>query len=288
MKIILGLANFQKNYHKKKLYNLSLSQKIKILKNLEKNKIFEVDTSPDYGNAESLVGKYCNNNILVHSKLRAIPKIKDKVKLQQWVEKNIFETLKKIKKKRIKTYFFHGPNDLLKYEGQICYDFLNKYKDRGYFDKIGISIYEPKQYIKVLKKFDIDCIQAPANVFDNRFIEKNLSNFFMKRKIILFARSLFLQGILVDENLSFKIKDNRAKSLLLKWYNYINNNDLSMIEECLNFAKMKKIKNLVIGMNSLGEIKKIINHKFHKNVNLIKFKSEYAKLIDPRFWSSNV
>ena len=81
MNYILGLANFQNYYHKIKSYNLSKKQKIDILKNLKKYKIYEIDTSPDYGNSEELIGLYCNSSIKIHSKLRAIPITRDKIGL---------------------------------------------------------------------------------------------------------------------------------------------------------------------------------------------------------------
>lgn len=284
MKIILGLANFQNNYHKKKSYNLNYKEKISILNYIEKKKISELDTSPDYGDSEKIIGKYCSDKIKVHSKLKAIPASSDKIYLKNWVKKIFFKTLKDLKNKKIKTYFFHGPNDILKYEGKICYDVLMDFKDKGYIEKIGISIYDTNNYKKVLKKFDIKSVQAPGNIFDNRFLQSNWQNFFKRNGIEYFNRSLFLQGILVDKNLSFKIKNKYSRKLLNSWFSYIQKNNLNSIGECLNFAKLKKVNNLVIGMNSKKQINQILNHKYKKNKLLTKFRSTHQKLIDPRLW----
>lgn len=284
MNIILGLANFQKNYHRKKNYNLTTDKKIQILRYIEKKDISEIDTSPDYGDSEKIIGKYSSSKIKVHSKLRAIPKTRDKDKLKKWVEKNFFDTFRNLKNKKIKTYFFHGPDDIFKYEGKICYEILIRLKEKGFFEKIGISIYDTANYREILKNFDIKSVQAPGNIFDNRFLNITWQNFFRKHKIEYFNRSLFLQGILADKRLMFKIKDRSSKIMLSNWFSYIEKNKLDCANECLNFAKMKNIKNLVIGMNSKKQISNILNHSYKKNKFLTKFKTNYQNLIDPRLW----
>ena len=284
MNFILGLANFQNYYHKIKSYNLSKRQKIDILKNLKKYKIYEIDTSPDYGNSEELIGLYCNPSIKIHSKLRAIPITKDKIILKKWVDKNLFTTLKNLKNKKIDTYFFHGPDDLLKYRGKICHDILMKYKDKGYFNKIGISIYDPDDYEKIFKNFVVENIQAPVNIFDHIIFSKKWINLSRKYNFTLSARSLFLQGVLVDKKLIYKIKYNKSKKILQKWYDYIEKNKLNYVEECLNFAFSAKIKNVVLGLNSLKQIDKITKHKLQYNKSLLNFKTNYKRLIDPRKW----
>ncbi len=284
MNFILGLANFQNYYHKKKSFNLTKRQKIDILKNLKKNKINEIDTSPDYGNSEQLIGLHCNPSIKIHSKLRAIPNTRDKILLKKWVDKNLFTTLKNLKNKNIDTYFFHGPNDLLKYQGKICHDILMKYKDKGFFKKIGISIYDPKAYEKIFSNFFIENIQAPVNIFDHRIISKKWVKLLKKYNFTLSARSLFLQGVLVDKNLSYKIKYSKSKKIVDKWFDYIEKNKLNSVEECLNFAFTANIKNVVLGLNNLKQINQITKHKLKYNKSLLNFKTHYKRLIDPRKW----
>ena len=284
MSIILGLANFQTSYHRNKAYNLNSKEKIKILKNLEKKKIYEIDTSPDYGNSEKLIGNHCHEKIKVHSKLRIIPKTRDKYLLKSWVDKNLFGTLKDLKDKNIDTYFFHGPNDMLKYQGKICYEILLKYKEKGLFKKIGISIYDPKPYEKIIDSYNIESIQAPVNIFDHRMLSKEWLKIIKKHKITLYARSLFLQGILVDKKLFFKIKDKKSKQLIQEWYDYNDRKRLSLVKECLNFAFTANVKNVVLGLNSLKQIDEISRQKLQFKTSLLKFKSDYIKLIDPRKW----
>ena len=72
MNIIYGSASYTDFYHKKKEFNLQRKEKIKILKNLKKIKINKIDTSPDYGDAEKLIGLFCHESIEIDSKLPQI------------------------------------------------------------------------------------------------------------------------------------------------------------------------------------------------------------------------
>lgn len=66
--------------------------------------------------------------------------------------------------------------------------------------KIGFSTYTPKQIDFLLNNFDFDLVQLPFNVFDNRLIQGGQLKALKKKKIEIHARSIFLQGLLLDFN----------------------------------------------------------------------------------------
>ena len=70
-------------------------------------------------------------------------------------------------------------------------------KDKGYVKKIGVSIYNPAQFYKTLDIIDPDIIQFPLNILDQRFLNINFSLF--KKRIEFHARSIFLQGLLLND-----------------------------------------------------------------------------------------
>ena len=93
MKFIYGGASFANNYHKKKIFNIKKKEKINIIKNLLKVGISKIDTSPDYGDIENLIGKYCDKRIKVDSKLPIVPSKISYHKLENWVHKVFFKTI---------------------------------------------------------------------------------------------------------------------------------------------------------------------------------------------------
>jgi predicted oxidoreductase len=80
---------------------------------------------------------------------------------------------------------------------------LNELKQQGLIEKIGFSTYMPEQVDFLLENFDFDLIQLPFNVFDNRLIVKGQLKKLKAKSIEIHARSVFLQGILLNfDNLS--------------------------------------------------------------------------------------
>ena len=85
---------------------------------------------------------------------------------------------------------------------------LNRLKKRS-DKKIGISIYSEKEIVRTLKFFKPKIIQFPINIFNQNVLSKKMINF-LKKKIVLQARSIFLQGCAQQSlnNLDIKFKKN--------------------------------------------------------------------------------
>ena len=72
--------------------------------------------------------------------------------------------------------------------------------------KIGISIYNENSVRKLTQLDVIDIVQIPLNLCDRRFIRKKNMNFFKKKNIRVQARSIFLQGLLLQNFNKIKSK----------------------------------------------------------------------------------
>ena len=72
---------------------------------------------------------------------------------------------------------------------------LEKFKKKKLISNLGISVYSTSDINKVLKFWTPDIIQFPLNIFDQRILDANYLSTLKKKKIILVARSCFLQGI---------------------------------------------------------------------------------------------
>ena len=71
--------------------------------------------------------------------------------------------------------------NLLMIKKNLFYSNLLKLKDDKKIKKIGASVYEPNEVFKLLDIYDLDVIQIPLNLFDQRFIEKEVYNFIEKK-----------------------------------------------------------------------------------------------------------
>ena len=282
-KLIIGTANFNQKYGiANNFKSISKKEIKKIIKLAYLNKIYTFDTSPDYGNAEKNLGKYSSKNFNFISKLN---KISTK-NLNQSIESSIIESLKKLNKKKLEGLLLHDEKVLLKKRGLNIFNVLKKLKKKGLFKMIGVSFYNKNILLKTIKKFNLDFVQIPVNIFDQRFIDKDLINKLKEKKIKIYARSIFLQGILLKTNTKTKKKFLKWDIEFKKYHNFLKENNLTPLEACLNFVLDKKfIDKILIEILNKKELLQILNCT---NVTGIDYKimkqNKKIKLINPSYW----
>ena len=128
----------------------------------------------------------------------------------------------------------------------------------------------------IIKEYKFDIIQAPYSIFDRR-VEKYF-NILKKNKIKIYARSIFLQGLLL---MPLKDIDNYFK----KWKSnfelldkFIQKKQISKLELCLSFVlKSRYIDKVVIGIQSLSQLKEIVNCRIKNQLIAPKFLKVYDK-----------
>jgi aryl-alcohol dehydrogenase-like predicted oxidoreductase len=111
-------------------------------------------------------------------------------------------------------------------------------------------------------------------------------NVLKKNRIKIYARSIFLQGILINDYSSLEI-NKKYKLILDKLKNWCYKNNISMLRACIDFVRQfKEIDYLVVGFNNYNQLKEIISVFKKKKINVPKiFSSNKKKLIDPREWN---
>ena len=70
----------------------------------------------------------------------------------------------------------------------------------------------------------------------------------------------------------------------IKWFQNLENNNISPIDYCLSDLLNHDFDQIIIGINSYDNLKEIINFKIIKNKKMLNFKKKELKLIDPRNW----
>ena len=129
----------------------------------------------------------------------------------------------------------------------------------------------------------VNTIQIPFNIID-----KYPNNIKSKKTII--ARSIFLQGLLINSKL-------KTKNFILKKFNerlmkLSIKNDMDIYSLCLNYVLKKNfINKIVVGFDDVDQLKKIlkfkkgnINTNHLKLINSLISKINYDIIKDPRKW----
>ena len=284
MKIIIGSAQFGLNYGIANNYlTVESNEIIKILNLAKKNKINTIDTAAQYGTSEKKIGEIINSDFFINTKL---PFIDNQIEYSTlWLEKKINKSLNNLKVKSLNSLFIHNIKDLLDLKNTTFINDLNLFKKKGYFKSIGISIYSPKELDKVIDFFKPDIVQAPYNIFDQRieitgWLEK-LNNL----DIEFHARSVFLQGILLDQKFINNKFFSKWSFLFNKWFQWCNENGISPLDASL--AKPMNninINKIVVGVNSEFQLNEIIYSCKKQIKTTPDFTCDDEELLNPYNW----
>ena len=162
-----GLAYGISNSHGK----VSMNEVFRILTLAKSLGINTIDTASAYGNSEDVLGSILKNTdtFSILSKLRPIPT--NIVDVEKWISAEINHSLQRLRRSRIEAILIHDPKQLLGSIGAELYRALNVMRDKGLFQKIGVSVYRPSELELLLQKYAFDVVQLPFNVMDQRFLK---------------------------------------------------------------------------------------------------------------------
>ena len=107
---------------------------------------------------------------------------------------------------------------------------------------------------------------------------------FKKRGTKFHARSIFLQGILLEDTNSLPKYFLKWKKVFKKWDNWHTKNNVDKLASCINFIdSVRFIDKIIIGINNINQLKEILRVKKSKYPK--KILSKNKKLIKPYLWN---
>lgn len=281
-KIVIGVANFLNKYGiKKKKFEDKKEELINVLK---KNKLNFFDTSLSYN---------LDNNIVSHLKrrIKIITKIKlpkrNQIKFIKNLDKIINNELKKIKIKRFDALLLHNVNDLNSKYGNVFLKKLFLLKKQKKFKYFGVSIYDPNDLDLVLDYFNPEIVQFPLSLLNNIFVKRENFKKLLKTKAILQARSIFLQGLLLNNyNEIIKMRlHSKLKLDILTFYKWCSHKKISKLDACIKYVRQfKEIDLVTFGIDKSQHLEEIIKSFRKKNIKIYNHQSNNYSYYDPRKW----
>lgn len=280
-KITIGTANFVNNYNLiKPSCGIKLKNARSIIKYSSLIGINSYDTAPYY-NSENILGRLTKFETTTYTKISFDKNLNFKKKIIN----SINNSLRLLKKKKLDGVLFHNEKDLLMKNRKEIWNLILSLKKKGLIKKIGVSFYNPKYLIKIVKNFDLDFVQVPVNLFDKRFLDNRIISLLNKKNIEIHARSVFLQGLLLNTKIISK-KFLKWRSNFNKLNNFLKQKKISNLEACTNFVlQNKNLDKVIFGVNSVDHLMQIIKSINLRNINFNKLKSpKDLKLINPSLW----
>ena len=286
--IRIGSAQLQQDYGVSSKKKFEHKEFEKILKEAKNNGIFKIDTAEVYGSAHDFFQNFKKKKLNIGTKIEISPKnkykfVKKKIKLYQKIfNRHHFDyvLIHNFKKSKI---------SILKKNIKYLLDI----RDETVNFKIGVSIYDLKDFVKlkkIISSYKIDIVQLPINIFNQKFLEKKYVNFFKKNNILIQVRSIFLQGLtLMNKNEIQKKLKFPSYSMFSKWDKFNKYSVLKKVHNCVQFIKnQSNIYEIVIGLNELRELKHfLIAYKKKKTIKtsiLKRFKIHSDQINIPMNW----
>lgn len=286
--LALGTVQFGLDYGISNSHGQVIANEVKqILTIANEHNIDTLDTAVAYGESEKVLG----NNI-VDKTFNIITKISVQGCSYQQICRKLNISLKYLKQKKLHAILLHNAAELLSKDAIANYKNLLKLKNR-FCNKIGVSVYTPKELMQIIEQFDIDIVQIPLNVFDQRFLDQALVNKLKAKKIEIHARSVFLQGLLLMNFSQLPYFFTQELDIFKLFMRFNQQHQFTQLMSCLTFAKANSfVDKFVIGCCSAEQLLEIINT--FKNAPTIDikefqlFSSKNATLITPSLWPSNI
>ena len=284
-KICIGSANFG-SYYGYKSSKIKKKEFSKIFKYLKQKKIHYIDTAINYKNSEKIIGKY-NKNFKIITKIPNVPKSEKNPK--KWIQKQILDSLKNLKcKKLYGVLFHHPPYEYKRINFLAIIKYLEYLRRKKIIKKIGISAYTLDQIKRSFSIYNFQIVQFQMSILDQNIYKSKLVKRLKKKNVEIHIRSIFLQGMLLSKLKNIPNKFNFLKKKIKFFENWVAKKKITRLEACLRFVIYSNfVDKVIIGTNNYSQLKETIS-TIQKISNKIYLPKKLKKLnsytLNPSNW----
>ncbi len=258
----------------------------KILAQARLSGVTEIDTAPSYGDSEAVLGSFDLAGFGVSTKLSTFDHSQSP---KAWVSSSVRKSLKDLRIEKLSCVYFHDVADLLGVNGPSLVDELLNLKSEGIVERVGISIYGPEQLDKLMPLGIIDTVQAPFSIVDRRIQESGWLEYFNNNSISFYARSIFLQGLLLMHHSETPTFFNPWKVMLQKWSMTLRQLNTTALEVCLSFVMNQPEEfKVIVGVQSAEELEDILEIASAPVIDIQKFEFMHCSdtaILNPFNWT---
>lgn len=259
MELCLGTVQFGMDYGIKGQKQPSVEKAVEMLDYATQNGIDTIDTANAYGTAEDVVGTFLEKKTVARDKLFIIskfrPNLLDDLKPEEYykvMRDNLENTLSRLHTDYLDSYLLHSARYV--FDDEII-ETLNRMKQDGLVKRVGVSVYEPEEAKKCIERPNIEFMQLPFSIFDQRMEKAGVFNDAEKDNIQIHSRSAFIQGMILMEEDEVPLFLAKAKPIVRKISLLCERHGLSRISLAMNYVKQQsRISHLVFGVDNLEQL----------------------------------
>lgn len=287
MKLALGTAQFGLPYGvANRGGQVSREEARQILTLAGVNGIDTLDTAVAYGDSEACLGAVGTQGFKIVTKLPDFP---DQVSdIYAWVGDEMHASLHRMGVDSVYGLLLHHPQKLIGPRGQSLARALDRLKAQGVVQKVGVSIYSPQELDALTQVFNIDIVQAPLNLMDQRLVTSGWLQRLHDRGVEVHTRSAFLQGLLLMQRETIPAKFGPWFQLFDRWHAWLRERCVTATEASLAFvASQHLIDRVVVGVESCSQLEELLRAASKEPpLQLPDLRCEDERLINPSNWNS--
>ena len=276
-KLMLGTVQFGLNYG---IANTSgkpsLDTVMAILNEAWLGGINVLDTAAAYGDSETVIGDVLSrlgllDKMLIVSKVLPIPAGMPFDQAEEFIETSIRNSLRNLRIEQLPVCLFHRDEDL-KY-----FPILEIMTERGLIGAGGISLDEHSAIEDAIARATY--IQIPYNILEWRY--ETLLEQAVQKGITIFARSVYLQGLLLMDEASIRPGLCGIIPVRRRLEELARRHDMSLAGLCLRFVLSRTgISSVLTGVDNPAQLRE--NLTFIKSGQLPTALIEEIRLIVPK------
>lgn len=239
----------------------SLDESFAILDTAFSAGIDTFDTARSYGDVEDRIGKWIRargtaGKVKIISKMRpkALESYPEGTNIADIICAEVRESLVHLGIDRLDGYLLHTAEHV--YRDDVL-EGLRRAKQEGLVEHIGISVYDEPEALEAARR-GLDYVQVPYNVLDQRLDKTDFFELAEKAGTVTFARSPFLQGLLLMEPDQVPPHLARARALVETFTEIAKRHQLSPLEAALLFAYRSRASYMVFGAETSAQLKEIL------------------------------
>ncbi|MFA0357233.1 aldo/keto reductase [Vibrio breoganii] len=264
-----------------------------------------IDTARAYGQSEKVIGQWLQQGWVgratVITKLSPLVHLNE-TSLEGDIRASVIDSIKQscidLKLDTLDVLMLHRAEQVESFRG-VVWQTLKEMMSEGIISELGVSVQSPKELEMVLRFDEITHIQLPFNILDSRwdYLTAKVLEQKARRKLIVHARSVLLQGLLVSTELELWKRANvTSPHAFWEWLDKSvrNYNCVSVDELCIRYVNsIPWIDTLVIGCETIEQLKSnmaTINRAVFEANEIEGILSERPsniedKVINPALWS---
>ncbi len=160
---------------------------------------------------------------------------------------------------RVYALLAHDADELLGRDGHRFWEALQACRADGLVAKVGASVYTPGQVDALLARYPLDAIQVPVNVLDQRLIRGGQLAALHAAGVEVFARSIFLQGVLLMDPETLPTFLTPVRPMLRGFRAELVARRLSPLQGALAFVlRRPEISQGVVGVCDAAQLQEIL------------------------------